>query len=207
MQGPGPRCSRLAHWVGRSWLAAFGWRIEGQVPPVAKGVFIAAPHTSNWDMPHMLAVAWTLGFRVSWMGKSAMFRWPFGGFMRWLGGIPIDRSKRGNMVERVAEQFARAPALYLVIPVSGTRSRTEYWKSGFYHIARAAEVPIACTFLDYARMAGGVGLVIEATGNLSADMDRLREFYSGVQAKWPELTSRVRLVEEDQGASRTGTSA
>jgi 1-acyl-sn-glycerol-3-phosphate acyltransferase len=185
-------------------MKVFGWKLEGEIPPIAKGVFVASPHTSNWDMPHMLAVSWSLGFRVSWMGKKQMFRWPFGRFFRWLGGVSIDRAKRGNMVELVAEQFRQVPAMYLVIPVAGTRKRTEYWKSGFYHIARAADVPIACTFLDYARKVGGVGPVIDATGDVRADMDRLREFYGGIQGKHPELHSRIRLPEEDAAAEATG---
>jgi 1-acyl-sn-glycerol-3-phosphate acyltransferase len=192
-----PRCGPVAHWIGRVWVKAFGWKVEGEPPPIAKCVFIAAPHTSNWDMPHMLGVAWALGLKVAWMGKKQIFRWPFSGFFQWLGGIPIDRSAQGNMVKRVAELFDRSEGLYLVVPVEGTRSRTEYWKSGFYHIAREAQVPIICSYLDYTRRVTGIGLVLEPTGDLSADMDELRKFYASYEGRFPEMQGPIRLREED----------
>ncbi len=192
-----PRCGPIAHFIGRVWVRAFGWKVEGSAPDIAKCVFIAAPHTSNWDMPHMLGVAWTLGLRVAWMGKKQMFRWPFGRFFKALGGIPIDRSGTNNMVQRVAELFAEADGLYLVVPVEGTRSRTDYWKSGFYHIAREADVHIICSYLDYTHGVTGVGLVLKPSGDLGADMDRLREFYAPYEGRYPKLQGPIRLREED----------
>lgn len=192
-----PRCGALAHIIGRIWIKAFGWKLEGVAPPIAKCVFIAAPHTSNWDMPHMLGAAWALGLRVAWMGKKQIFRWPFAGFMKALGGIPIDRSTSQNTVERAARLFEESDGLYLVIPVSGTRTRTEYWRSGFYHIADAAKVPIICSYLDYAKGVTGIDLVLETTGDISADMDKLREFYGPYQGRHREMKSRIRLREEE----------
>lgn len=192
-----PRCGPVAHLLGRLWVKVFGWKVEGSAPPIAKCVFIAAPHTSNWDMPHMLGVAWALGLKVAWMGKKQIFRWPFEGFFKWLGGIPIDRSAKQNMVQKVAEVFANSPGLYLVVPPEGTRAHTEYWKSGFYHIAREADVDIMCSYLDYTRGVTGIGLVMRPTGDVVADMDRLRAFYAQYEGRFPELQGPIRLREED----------
>jgi 1-acyl-sn-glycerol-3-phosphate acyltransferase len=187
--------------VGALFLRAAGWRVEGALPAgVAHGVFIAAPHTSNWDLPYMLAVSWVLGVQPSWLGKRELFRRPFGGVMRLLGGLAVDRSKRSNVVEQVAALFARTERLFLVVPPSGTRSRAAHWKSGFYHIARTARVPLVCTFLDYGRKVGGIGPVFVPTGDLGADMDRVRLFYREIRGKYPEQETPVRLAEEDAAA-------
>lgn len=195
--------------LGRFALRAAGWRIEGSLPPtVEKAVVIAAPHTTNWDMPYMLAVAWALGVRPTWLGKKQLFRPPFGGFMRWLGGIPVDRSVRANVVGQVVERFRAADRLFLVVPPSGTRSKAPHWKSGFYHIARSANVPILCSFLDYSRRIAGIGPAIRPTGDLAGDMDRIRAFYADKRGKYPELETPMRLLEEDAGAaSGDGTAA
>ncbi len=145
----------------------------------------------------MLGASWTLGLKVAWMGKKQMFAWPFAGFFKRLGGIPIDRSTKGDMVKRVAAIFDSSDGLYLVVPVEGTRSYTEFWKSGFYHIAREAKVPIICSYLDYTRGVTGIGLVLEPSGDLAADMNRLREFYAPYQGRHPELQGPIRLREED----------
>jgi 1-acyl-sn-glycerol-3-phosphate acyltransferase len=188
---------RVARAVGALYLRLFGWRVEGALPAGGKAVVIAAPHTSNWDMPFMLAVAYVLGIEPSWLGKRELFRWPFGGLMRWLGGISVVRSRRENMVQQVAAKFDAAASLYVVIPPSATRSRATYWKSGFYHIARAANVPIVCAFLDYGRKLAGIGPSLVPSGDVRADMERIRSFYETIEAKYPEQTTPVRLVEEE----------
>jgi 1-acyl-sn-glycerol-3-phosphate acyltransferase len=189
---------QVRRFIGAGFLRLFGWRVEGALPGgLAKAVVVAAPHTSGWDLPFMLAVAFVLGIRPSWLGKRELFRWPFGWCMRVLGGIPVDRGRRTNLVEQAVERFAAAGRLFLVIPPSGTRSRAAHWKSGFYRIARGARVPVVCAFLDYGRKAGGVGPVFEPTGDTDADMRRLRSFYAGVRGKYPELATPIRLLEED----------
>jgi len=193
--------TRGAGWflrgVGRLYLRLFGWRVEGRFPDVAKTVVIAAPHTSNWDMPLMLAIAFVFGVRPAWLGKQQLFRRPFGWVMRWLGGLPVDRTVRQNLVQQVVEGFAAADRLHLVIPPSGTRSGATRWKSGFYHIARGAQVPIVCAFLDYRRKVGGIGPVLTPSGDVATDMVPIRAFYAEVTGKFPELTAPVRLREED----------
>jgi 1-acyl-sn-glycerol-3-phosphate acyltransferase len=187
--------------LGRLYLRLAGWRLEGRLPDhVQRAVVIACPHTTNWDLPYMLAVAWALGVRVSWLGKQELFRWPMGGLMRWLGGVPVDRSRRTNLVEQAAERLRAADRLFLVIPPSGTRSRAAHWKSGFYHIARTARVPIVCAFLDYERKVGGIGPVFIPSADLGADMERLRVFYRPIRGKYPDNQTPIRLPEEDAAA-------
>ncbi|MEY4950757.1 MAG: hypothetical protein RL698_2968 [Pseudomonadota bacterium] len=198
---------RITRTLGRLYLRLAGWHIEGALPPdVRKAVVVAAPHTTNWDMPHMIAVAWALDVRPSWLGKKSLFRFPFGWMMRKLGGIPVDRSRRANVVDQAIERFAAADRLLLVIPPSGTRSRAPHWKSGFYHIARGAGVPILCSFLDYPSRTAGLGPCIRPTGVIRADMGRLREFYSGITGRYPELTTPVMLAEEDASSPRAADS-
>ena len=194
---PPRRAAGLTALIGRLYLRLFGWRLEGVLPPIDKAVVIAAPHTSHWDLPHMLAVAWALGVRPSWLGKREIFRFPFGGLMRWFGGLPVDRRVRANLVEQAAQRFSEVNRLFLVVPPSGTRSRATHWKSGFLHIARRAGVPILCAYLDYRRRAGGIGPTIEPTGVAAIDMPGIRAFYDTITARYPELVTPVRLAEED----------
>lgn len=171
------------------FLRVFGWRMEGQLPDVPKCVMIAAPHTSNWDLPIMLFFAFAFKTKLFFMVKDAVFRWPLGPFFRWLGGIPIDRTKRNGMVEQSIQVFRENETLILVVPPSGTRSKVEYWKTGFYHIASGAQVPIVLGFLDYRRKVGGVGPVVVPNGNIEDDMKIIRAFYADITAKYPEKSS------------------
>lgn len=145
----------------------------------------------------MLAVAYALGVKPSWLGKRELFRPPFGWVLRRLGGVPVDRSARQGVVGEAVARFAEAEHLFLVIPPSGTRTRAAHWKSGFYHVARGAAVPIVCAYLDYAERVGGVGLVLTPSGNLRADMDRVRAFYASKRGKYPAQVTPVRLREEE----------
>lgn len=184
--------------IGRMWLAVTGWRVSGELPPtMRKVVFIAAPHTSNWDLPFMLAIAWTLGLRVGWMGKKSLFSPPFGFIMRALGGIAVDRKQPGDLVRRVVAEFERRDALALAIPPEGTRSLAPHWKSGFHRIALAAGVPIACGYLDYGRRCGGIGPIVEPSADRDADVARFARFYATITAKHPELVGPVRFAADE----------
>jgi len=193
----GPRVPLLLHWLGRLWVWAYGWKVVGSVPG-PRAVLIAHPHTSNWDLPHMIAVAATMGTFCSWLGKDTLFRPPFGFLLRWLGGIPVDRrAPRGQVGEAIA-RIGEAERILLVVPPSGTRSRRDSWKSGFYWIAQGAQVPIACGFLDYGRKTAGMGLSLVPTGDLKADMDEIRAFYEGMTGLIPHATTRIYLPAEDE---------
>jgi 1-acyl-sn-glycerol-3-phosphate acyltransferase len=183
--------------VGRLWLKVFGWELVTETPTPKSFVLLAAPHTSGWDLPFMLATSWVMDVPISWMGKRELFAPPFGWFMRFLGGIPIDRSRNLNTVAWSIEQLQQSPDMVLAVPAKGTRARAEYWKSGFYHIAKGAQVPIGLARLDFGRKRCGVGAFVMPTDDLSADMDRIRAFYADVIAKFPELEAVPRLREED----------
>lgn len=182
--------------LARMFLKLTGWTAHGGRPIPRRYVLIAAPHTSNWDLPYLLAFAWLYGVRISWMGKQQLFTPPIGWLMRALGGIPVLRHKSSNMVSQMAEIIEEAKSICLVVPAEGTRSYVPYWKSGFYHIARTANVPIVLSYLDYSRRVGGFGPAIEPTGDIRNDMEEIRNFYSDKQGKFPELFGDVRLKEE-----------
>jgi 1-acyl-sn-glycerol-3-phosphate acyltransferase len=159
---------------------------------------IAAPHTSNWDAVFLLGAAYSLHLRVNWLVKNSLFVPVVGPLIRFFGGIPVERSRSTNLVQRLAEQITASNGTALVVPPSGTRARTDYWKSGFYRIAVATNIPVVCGYLDYDRKVAGLGLSFFLTGDMSADMDRIRNFYAPVAAKYPDNKSRILLREENE---------
>jgi 1-acyl-sn-glycerol-3-phosphate acyltransferase len=187
----------IKRWIGEAFLRAAGWKTDGDRPPVDRYVIIAAPHTSNWDMPFMLAMAFVYDIPVRWMGKHTIFKAPFGPFFKALGGIPIVRHRPGGVVGQMVEHFENNESLVLMVPAEGTRAHVDYWKSGFYHIARGANVPVVLSYLDVGKKVGGIGQAIELTGDFRADMDRIREFYADKEGFRPEKVGVIRLREED----------
>ena len=173
-----------------------GWRVQGKLPDMKKMVIIAAPHTSNWDLPFTLFVAFVMKINIHWMGKDTIFKPPFGRLFKWLGGIPIDRSRSNSVVCQSIEQFRTRKHFALAIPPSGTRAKVTYWKTGFYHIAMGAKVPIVLGFLDYRRKTGGLGPVILPTGNLDKDMERIQSFYRGITGKHPEKATLLAKIKK-----------
>ena len=188
----------MRHWLANKLLKLFGWRAVGSLADHPKCVIVVAPHTSNWDFPVLVLVAVALRLKVTWMGKHTLFRPPFGWIMRRLGGMPIDRSARHNMVDQAVESFRTHDRLLLAIPPEGTRKRAPYWRSGFYHIALGAQVPIALAFADYRRKVGGIGGVIMPSGDVDADMALIRDFYSGIIGKRPDQFGEIRLKSQDE---------
>src|SRR5262245_13591083 len=183
----------MRQWLANTLLKVFGWRAERDLTDLPKCVLVVAPHTSNWDFPVMLALATALRIKATWMGKHTLFRPPLGWIMRWLGGLPINRSARNNVVEQAIQSFRKRDRLVLAILPEGTRKRTSYWKSGFYHIAVGAQVPIALGYADYRRKVGGIGPVFMPSGDVEADMALIRDFYSGMTGKRPDQFSEIRL--------------
>jgi len=191
-----PVVNTLARRFSLFMLKLTGWKFEGKMPDIPKFIMIAAPHTSNWDLLYTLFFAFALNVKIYWMGKDAIFRRPFGGVCKWLGGIIIDRSKSNSVVDTIIEALNKNEKLILVVSPSGTRSKVAYWKTGFYHIANGANVPVVLGFLDYRRRAGGIGPVVYPTGDIEEDMKIIREFYSGITGKYPEKaigTAAVRV--------------
>ena len=182
--------------LGRFVRFLTGWTVEGEKPDATHYVMIAAPHTSNWDLFYLLSLAWSKGVPVSWLGKHQIFRWPVAGILKALGGVPVRRDRRNDLVAQVAELFAERDELVVVVAPEGTRRRVEFWKSGFYRIAAAADVPIYFGYLDFAQRVGGFGNSIKPTGEVREDMDVIRDFYSDKLGKHPEWFGPVCLKEE-----------
>ena len=186
-----PILSPLLRWWSRLHLRMFGWHMEGQMPDIPKFVVISAPHTSNWELPTGLMLAFAFRIKVFWMGKDSLFRFPFGRLCRWLGGIPVNRRESHGLVAQTVRTFNENERLIVAMAPEGTRSKTGHWRTGFYHIAKGARVPIVLAYLDYACKAGGIGPIVLPTGNIEADMKNIRGFYAGVTGKHPENSSRI----------------
>lgn len=183
-------------FLSRACLKLSGWRVSGKMPNTKKMVIIAAPHTSNWDLPFTLFIAFFLRVKIYWMGKDTIFRPPFKKVFKLLGGVPIDRSKSNSIVNQSIEQFMQRDEFALAIPPSGTRAKVTHWKTGFYHIAVGAKVPIVLGFLDYKRKIGGLGPTIYPTGDLDRDMERIQSFYSGITGKYPEKANTLAKIKK-----------
>jgi 1-acyl-sn-glycerol-3-phosphate acyltransferase len=136
---------------------------------------------------------------IQWMGKDSLFRGPFGFFFRAVGGLPIDRSASHNVVDQVVHEFNTRERMKLVIAPEGTRKQTDHWKSGFYHIARGAQVPVVLGFIDYKHKLCGVGPTLQLSGDVEADMRIIRAFYAPITGKHPEQTGEIRLRGEEEG--------
>jgi 1-acyl-sn-glycerol-3-phosphate acyltransferase len=160
-------------------------------------VLLGVPHTSNWDFVLMLGIVWRLRMRVRWLGKASLFRGWRGPIMRRLGGIPVDRSDASRVVADVVARIRAGEVFGLVVTPEGTRGSGEYWKSGFYRIAREAGLPVTLGYVDRTTMTTGLGPTIELTGDVRADMDAIRTFYSDKSGLRPERRTEPRLREED----------
>ena len=180
-----PGVNTVLRALSLGFLRATGWKLDGQLPAdQPKCVLIAAPHTSNWDLPYTLMVAFALRLNIYWMGKQQLFRGPWGPVMRWLGGIAVDRSQSTNLVSASAAAIRAADgAMCLVVPPEGTRGKTRQWKTGFYWIAHEAGVPIVMAYMDYPRKLSGLGPVFQPTGNVDADMAAIKAWYAPFKGK------------------------
>jgi len=182
--------------IMRALLRLFGWKLVGELPQIKKYVVIFAPHTSNWDFVFMLMVRFSFKMDVAFLGKHTLFKPPFGWFFKGLGGIPIERSTKSNIVEQVVSEINNRDAIQLALAPEGTRSKKPFWKSGFYHIAVQAGVPIVFTFLDAKTWTIGVGDLIQPTGNIKLDMDKIRDFYKDKLGIKPELASDIQIEDK-----------
>jgi len=165
----------------------FGWKTKGVVPHGRKFIMLAEPHTSNWDFVFFLLIVFKFKLPLYWMGKNTLFRRPFKGILEWLGGIPIDRSQKKNIVNQMVDAFRSAEHLVVTIAPSGTRKNVGTWKTGFYHIASQADVPIVCGFMDYKLRTGGVGPTLFPSGDIEKDITTLKQFYRTISGKYPAI--------------------
>jgi len=181
-------------WLGRVGFRLAGWRVEGRFPDVPKVVAVVAYHTAQRDFPLGLFCSFILGIKASWIGKHTLFRPPMGWFMRAFGGIPVDRRHAHGTVNEIARIIKERPYILLGISPEGTRARTEYWRSGFYRIALAANVPIVLCYLDFKRKVAGIAEeLLYPSGDKESDLEKIRAFYAGVTACYPERVGPIRF--------------
>jgi 1-acyl-sn-glycerol-3-phosphate acyltransferase len=175
--------AELAHWISGAYLRLSGWQMQGDWPNLDKAVLVAAPHTSNWDGIMMLAAAAYYRVKLRWMGKKSLTQGPFGGLIKALGCVPIDRSASHELVKAMGQAFAATPHMILAIPPEGTRSLTRQWKTGFYHIAVQARVPIIVTVLDYGTKTINIAAIIHPSGDYDSDLIKIMSHYSNATGR------------------------
>jgi 1-acyl-sn-glycerol-3-phosphate acyltransferase len=175
---------RFASAVGRLLMGLTGWRVEGTIADVPRLVLAVAPHTSNWDFLTGLQVKLALHLGARFVGKHTLFRWPLGVFMRWLGGVPVDRSAAAGFVSEAARAVREAERMVLVIAPEGTRKRAP-WKSGFYRIAVEAGVPIVPCGFDYPRKVVFFGPPFTPTGDYARDLALIKSYFRPEMARIP----------------------
>jgi 1-acyl-sn-glycerol-3-phosphate acyltransferase len=182
------RPSLLSQLVRKALVTFYrmrGWKAHGAPPADGRCVIIAAPHTSNWDFLYFIGLTEDIGIQPHFMAKDSLFRWPMGRFMRDMGGVPVVRSSRQNVVDAMAAEFARRDRFMLTIAPEGTRGKVGQWRTGFYHIAMKAGVPLVVGMMDYGSKTGGLGPAFWPTGDYDADMEKIFAFYRTVTPKHP----------------------
>ena len=177
------RRNPITIFVGWIIVLFMGWRIEGDLPNLKKCVIIGAPHTSNWDFVLALAVIFKLRLRARWLGKHTLFKKPFGTVMRWMGGIPVNRSEARGVVTQTVEAFSEREELLLLLSPEGTRKRVTKWKTGFLHISYGAKVPVLLANLNYEKKIATFGPLFHPTGNLEEDLAAVQGLYKDIVGK------------------------
>lgn len=198
--------NRLARWL----LACWGWRVDFNGLPGLHGIFVVYPHTSNWDFVVAVMAKWSIGLQLQFWGKDSLFRFPvFGRWLRWIGGIPVDRSAPGGLVGQAIEAFSQAKSsgtyFWLGLSPEGTRKKTPGWRSGFYKTAVQANVPVCLVQLDFAQRRVDVTHFLQLSGDESVDLDTIAAFFSKVQGCNPDNASPVVLL-SDRSTARSRTS-
>jgi 1-acyl-sn-glycerol-3-phosphate acyltransferase len=189
---PPPRITLAGRWSGRL-LRLLGWRVEVVWPPVPRCVIVVYPHTSNWDFVVGYLAKLAAGLPAHFVGKDTIFRGPFAPVLRRMGGIPVNRREATGLIAQLVREFERRPRMWLAIAPEGTRRWVDRWKSGFYHLALAARVPVGLAYLDYRARVVGLTEYLDLTGDEEADLDRIRRAYAGKVGRHPEQAGEIRL--------------
>jgi len=171
--------------IANALLRISGWEVVGEVPDFAKAVYIAAPHTSNWDGFWLIVGKTVLGLEARFLVKHSLYWWPLGAILNWFGAIPVDRSGGSGVVQELIDLFRDSDRLNLALAPEGTRKWTQYWKTGFYRIAVDADVPIVLCFIDYSEKKMGIGGTFKPTGDVQEDLLYLRNFYRPFMPRHP----------------------
>jgi len=189
--------------VSRLILKLIGWELDERVPESQRYVMIAYPHTSNWDFILGMLAKWALGLPINWVAKHSMFWGPFKPMFIAMGGVPLDREKTTGFIQKNIKLFADREKFILGLMPEGTRSKTDRWKTGFYHIAHGANVPIVMAYLDYKNKVLGLGDVLIPSGDIHADFEIIKTFYEDKTGYRPEHQSDMRIVSGDKIVDKT----
>ena len=174
-------------------LSLFSWKLDLNFPSEHKYILVGAPHTSSWDLFYTLLMVYATGIQLHWIGKDSLFRGPLGLILRRLGGIPVNRQSRNDFVNQIIHTLDGKERMIIAIAPEGTRSKADYWKTGFYYIALGAKVPIALGYIDYAERTVGIGPNFYPSGDMEADFLLIRAFYTNKIGKHPERQGSVCL--------------
>ncbi|KAA3661268.1 MAG: acyltransferase [Chloroflexi bacterium] len=180
------RGNKLSQAIAQRSMSLFGWEIKGHVPNLSKMVLVGAPHTSNWDFILTICTMFALGIQLNWLAKDSLFRNPFGGIFRYLGGIGVNRRVSTNLVDAVVNEFKKRESIVLAIMPEGTRSKVRRWKTGFYYMATQASVPILLITFDYGRKIMKIGPAINPTGDIETDLPHIQSYFKDIKAKNPD---------------------
>jgi 1-acyl-sn-glycerol-3-phosphate acyltransferase len=176
---PHPRSGPIRAALGRAGLALIGWRLEVTLPEGPKGIIVVYPHTSNWDFPVGYLAKLAIRMPLRWAGKDNLFVGPFGALFRWMGGIPVNRREHTGFISQLAREFRERDWMWLVIAPEGTRKHTDHVKSGFWHLALEAKVPVGLAYIDYGEKVIGLHEYVAMTGDEARDLATLRAAYAG----------------------------
>ncbi|PLX79078.1 MAG: acyltransferase [Desulfuromonas sp.] len=177
---------RFGVWLGTVIMKLLGWRLEGQIPDLPKVIAVVAPHTSNWDWVVGMATALHLDLDANWLGKQSLFRGVLGGVLRWLGGIPVDRSHAHGVIAQVVSEARRRDKFLLGLAPEATRKPRDRWRSGCYYIARDAEIPLVPVRVDYSRKVIEVGAILPLSADAEETLAKLSSWYRPEMARYPE---------------------
>jgi len=181
-------------------LKLIGWHVEVTLPEEKKFILIGAPHTTNWDLPIGLLCFWSVSVHPTWAAKKQIFIGPLNYFFRALGGIAVDRSIHTGFIEQIAHQFDSREKMIFGLTPEGTRSITEYWKTGFYYIALKANVPVCLAYVDYPSRTFGLGEMLYPSGDIDKDFEIIRTFYRGKKGKYPEKQGPVQIKKRQRNS-------
>jgi 1-acyl-sn-glycerol-3-phosphate acyltransferase len=162
-------------------------------PPEPRGIILVYPHTSNWDFMYGLLLKFGHGLPAHWIGKDSMFRWPFGGLLRRIGGVPVNRRERTGFITSMVEEFRKRDWMWIAIEPEGTRSYTDHLKSGFYQLALAADIPVGLGYIDYAERKVAIDTYVRFTGDRERDLDTLRSFYAAKRGLIQANVGKIRF--------------
>jgi len=189
--------SPILHWIGKTISKLKGWTIEYTLPDDPKMVIIFFPHTSNFDVVHAIPAAFALGLKPNWLVKTELLKGPLKPFFLKLGAVPIERNRKENKVDLIVDAIEQSERVMLALSPEGTRSKTDFWRSGFYHIAYKAQIPVHLAFIDYPSKTIGVHPGFVPTGDIETDLEKIREFYKDKRGKFPENVGPIQFRDKN----------